>query len=287
MRILGVGIATLDLIAEVPAFPAEDAEIRALSLGRRRGGNVTNSLVVLSQLGHRCAWAGALADDPERDAILADLRRHAIDTGPARLFPGSKTPTSLVWSSVATGSRTIVHYRDLPEYPAEAFASLDLAAFDWVHFEGRAVEQLAAMLRRPRREGGPPCSLEIEKPRPGIEALFGLADALLFSRHYAERRGFASAPELLRAVAAEHPATPLFCAWGAQGGHALVSGQPLHSPACPPPRLVDSLGAGDVFNGGIIHGLVNRWPARQALELACRLAGVKCGQRGFEGLADA
>ena len=286
MRILGVGIATLDLIAQVDAYPVEDAEVRALDLRRVRGGNATNTLVALSQLGHGCAWAGTLADEPDQRHILDDLARHSIGTTTVKHFPACKTPTSLVLLSKDNGSRTIVHYRDLPEYPAEAFAQLDLTTYDWIHFEGRNVDQLAIMLRMFKASGGSGCSLEIEKPRPGIEQLFDLADTLLFSRHYARNRGFASGPDFLHDVAAEYPETSLFCAWGDQGGWALAEGRLHQGPVYKPERLVDTLGAGDVFNAGVIHGLVTGQGVTQALALACRLAGKKCGQWGFDGLVD-
>ena len=52
-RILGIGIATLDVINIVDEYPREDDEIRANGQRIARGGNVTNTLVVLSQLGHQ------------------------------------------------------------------------------------------------------------------------------------------------------------------------------------------------------------------------------------------
>ncbi|AFL74389.1 sugar kinase, ribokinase [Thiocystis violascens DSM 198] len=111
-RILGVGIATLDLINEVDAYPAEDAEIRALSQRRARGGNVTNSLSLLAQFGHRCRWAGTLADDPASAAILADLACHGVDASQAVRVRNAVTPTSYIALSRArNGSST----RSAPE----------------------------------------------------------------------------------------------------------------------------------------------------------------------------
>jgi ketohexokinase len=67
-HILGIGIATLDIINSVDGYPAEDTEVRALRQQLRRGGNCTNTLAVLSQLGHRCAWGGVLAAEPNISA---------------------------------------------------------------------------------------------------------------------------------------------------------------------------------------------------------------------------
>ncbi len=79
MRVLGVGVATLDIINTVDHYPNEDDEMRALSQRIARGGNAANMLVVLSQLGHRCDWSGSIADEPDSRHILEDLARYAVD----------------------------------------------------------------------------------------------------------------------------------------------------------------------------------------------------------------
>lgn len=48
----------------------------------------------------------------------------------------------------------------------------------------------------------------------------------------------------------------LVCAWAEEGADALgPDGQLLHSDAFPPPRVVDTLGAGDTFNASVIFSL--------------------------------
>ena len=287
MNILGVGIATLDIVNDVDEYPPENSETRVRNQRISRGGNATNTLVVLNQLGHRCHWAGTLGDDPQSEFIKDDLLRRQVHLEHLTRCTRGRTPTSYVTLNRSTGSRTILHYRELPEYPAEAFLSIDLSTFDWIHFEGRNVDALGDCLRYASGFPGVRISLEVEKPRPGIEPLFSLVDLLLFSRVYARHRGFQRPEMLLEAVYLElgNQAPPLVCAWGASGAAMIgIDGKPEFSPSFPPVRIVDTLGAGDVFNAAIIDQLGRGHSAGDALRFACRLAGSKCGIWGLDAL---
>ncbi len=276
-RILAVGIATLDIVNRVPSYPREDAEVRALSQRRSRGGNATNTLVILSQLGHSTAWAGVLPVEADSDLVLADLALHDVDVSAVARPPAGKLPTSYITLSADSGSRTIVHYRDLPEYGFPDFDEMELQGFDWIHFEGRNLAELKLMLEKTRRLGIP-CSLEVEKPRQGIEALFALPDLLLFSRAWVLAQGFDSPERFLREGIGTGPA---FLAWGAQGAWCrCTDGEILHARA-PAVEVVDSLGAGDVFNAGVIHGLLQGLPLQDVLTQAVKLASAKCGREGL------
>jgi ketohexokinase len=60
--------------------------------------------------------------------------------------------------------------------------------------------------------------------------------------------------------------------------------QVFHVPAFPPPKLVNTVGAGDTFNASVVHQLVSGKPLKDAVTFACKVAGVKCGLDGYEDL---
>ena len=285
-HILSVGIATLDIINIVDHYPAEDEEMRALAQRIECGGNAANTASVLAQYGHQIEFAGTLAHEPDGHRIEQELKTMQVATGFCQHVRQGKSPTSYITLNQQTGSRTIVHYRDLPEYDFQRFQQIPLEEFDWFHFEGRNVPNVKRMLKETRnRRVDQPISLEIEKEREDIEILFPLADILLFSRVYVTTRGFDKPATFFDAIRQVAPEATLVCTWGDQGAWARDhDDQDHHSPAYPPPEVIDTLGAGDTFNAGLIHSLAAGQPLAETLVQACRLAGKKVGQHGFSNL---
>ncbi len=283
-RIVTAGVAVLDIVLSVDGYPRENSKLRASARRVARGGNAANSAVVLSRLGHRCAWAGVLAGDEAARLIQADLAAHGIDSHGARVHEGGATPVSYIIHNRRNASRTVIHYRALPEYRAADFRCIDLTGLHWCHFEGRNPAETMAMLQDARtRNPAVRLSLEVEKPRQGIEALLPLADLILFAREYALARGYASAATFLEAMGDRFPDKPLFCTWGEDGAWARdENGHIHHEPAARPATVVDTVGAGDTFNAGVIDACLQGYTVGVALRRACRLAGAKCGHEGFD-----
>jgi len=221
-----------------------------------------------------------LAEAPESAVIRQDFARHGVDFRSCVCLPG-RPPTSGIQSTSA--SRTIVHYRDLPELDAQQFARIDLASFDWIHFEGRNVPELLKMLARVRAiRPQLQVSLELEKPREGIESLLDKPSLLICSRAYALQCGQTDPHEFLALLHRLAPQADLVVAWGDAGAYGLSrNGIASYSPAFPPGHVLDTLGAGDTFNAGLINALVEGEDLQQALEGGCRLAGKKCGVEGL------
>ena len=296
-KILGVGIATLDIINTVERFPEEDDEIRAIAQTQTRGGNVTNTLVVLSQLGHQVAWAGTLADDDNSQLIRDDLACYSVDISPVQVISQGKVPTSYITLNQQNGSRTIVHYRDLEEYTFESFHKIDLTTFEWLHFEGRNVDQTRQMLEYAQQTvPNIPRSVEIEKTRDNIGVLCSLADLLLYSRSYVQdETGAREIPDssdadsfpmaFLENRVQQVPTADHVCTWGENGAYGVShTGNYSHVPAVKPYQVIDTLGAGDTFMAGLIHGKLAGLDFTDTLNVASHLAGQKCGQHGFKGL---
>lgn len=286
------GTATVDIINTVAHYPREDEELRAISCQLRPGGNALNTSRVLAGLGHQTELLAQIADDSGGRQILHTLDREGIAHGHCPCTSGV-TPTSYITLNSQNGSRTIIHVRDLPELNIGHFKAVPLERFDWLHFEGRNVQETAKMLSHARqRLIDQPISLEIEKPRPGIEKLLPQADLLIFSRVFAESLRFTTPSPFLMAMRTLAPQAAIVCSWGDTGAWALARGkrrteETHYAPAVRPQQVIDTLGAGDAFNAGLIASLGTGATLEEGLNDAVALAGRKVGGQGFDHLKKA
>ena len=284
---VGVGIAALDIINTTDGYPPEDSKVRAIRHDVRRGGNTANILGVLSQLGHECHWCGVLGDDQSSEIIRSDLLKHNINMDYVKVVESGHSPTSYIILNKHNGSRTIVHYRDLPEYAFADFKQYNYSTVDWIHFEGRNIDQTAQCLgyvasRYPHTM----TSLEVEKPHVGIESLFASVKIVFYSRQYALSAGFENAMDFLTQQTWLNNQLICVCSWGDQGACVRnAQGQVYCSPAIKYGEVVDSIGAGDTFNAGFMHAYQINANIQFALEFACSIAGKKCSQYGFDGIS--
>ncbi|XP_046674267.1 ketohexokinase-like [Homalodisca vitripennis] len=88
-----------------------------------------------------------------------------------------------------------------------------------------------------------------------------------------------------RNIALVKPKASVIVAWGESGAAGQVSGgEVVDSPACPPPAVVDTLGAGDTFLAATIVCLSQGYDLRQSIAAGCRVAGAKVGASGFSAV---
>jgi ketohexokinase len=285
-KILGIGNAVMDHVVWMDDYPKENSESRCSGMQERLGGNVVNSLTLLAQMGHQTDWMGTYTKDLMGQQMLKLMTQQGINYESAQYCRQGKTPVSSVWVAHKNTSRTISHYRDLPELSFDHFARTEFEAYDWLHFEARNTEALMGMFNVAKCFlTHQPLSLEVEKDRPLLDKLIPQASVIFFSQSYAHLKGFHHAGEFLKQMHSLAPHAQLFCGWGYEGAYALsAKGVLYHEAATLGLRVIDTLGAGDTFNAGVIDALLRGHSTQEALTLATRLAEKKIQQFGLINL---
>lgn len=306
-RLLVVGTACVDTVDHLGEFPSENSELHSRSRMRRLGGNGANlarsacqfdrlhcTLMYCTTDERSDSNAGFVKQVLEKDGIL-DLG--VLTGGGLGLMPASFVILC------NNGSRTIVHHRSLPELGVDDFQQYYVPfGYTWVHFEGRNVPAVSRMMDT--ISSSCTISLEVEKDRaPGdVLSLLQRAHVVVFGKAFANGRGFKDGPAFLRHIHSrgaelkvkDH--TKLVVAWGEAGAFgcayaAAVTDEAavpvVHAAAGLPPgaAVVDTIGAGDVFNASLIVAFMRGLDLASAMAFACRIASRRCTQQGVENLA--
>jgi sugar/nucleoside kinase (ribokinase family) len=132
------------------------------------------------------------------------------------------------------------------------------------------------------RAHGVPVTCDIDHVTPGTRELLQLVSHPVFAESVpSQLTGVSETERALRALRRVHPG-PLVVTVGEKGAVALEGDTLLAAPGFPV-TVVDSTGAGDVFRGGYIYGIVKGWSLERQLWFANAAAAVSCTRAGAMG----
>jgi len=297
--VLCVGLACVDFVNTVDAYPAEDTLARASDQTVRRGGNASNTASVLATQRVPTGWCGSVGVGPMADLILNELRAFSVTLWHPEPQSDQAQPTSHIVSSSGSNTRTVVLHNTLRELDDRELQQVCVDGLQWLHIEGRPNSSALKALMIRAAAQGVIVSLELEKPRPEDIQLAVHADLVMLSAAFCESCGFAEPLACIDAATADgkiRKSAIAVCTAGEHGAVATRGGKRWSSAAFPPAAVIDTVGAGDTFNAGMIHALHTATQQGvdiathadipgQAIRYACQLAGAKVGMNGYAQLS--
>ncbi|MBT8228049.1 MAG: sugar kinase [Dactylosporangium sp.] len=286
-RVVGIGAVCWDRIGVLDRYPAEDSKAPLLAdppPWESLGGPVPIRLAYLGRLGWPTVLLGAVGGDPAGQAIRRGLALAGVGAE-LDVRAGRASLSSSVWINRSTGSRTIAYATAsgdrLSVTPDRLRGLLAGAAAFTCDAREPEVQLVAADIAR---EMGVPVLLDTGNYRGHTVELVSRADVvqapLAFARDLDGVTDVEIGAKLLRSLGA----TVAVVTDGINGsGYAGPDGAGW-VPAFPV-DAVDTLGAGDVFGGGLVHAHLSGMPCREAVVFASAAAAWKCRCWGKERLA--
>lgn len=273
-----IGVATFDAIAMVRSFPGRDERMIAEDIVFAGGGPAATAAITAARLGVPSAFIGTVGDDVEAELIISGLRHEDVDVSGIMLDRSRRSGASVVVVDASAGTRAICTRPTPPlVIPPGSPAAQLLSAAAWVH-----VDQLgwaAAVSAITTRHGRPKLSVDAGNPIDGfrpsdVDIYAPTIDAL--RRIYGEK----SVDDLLDSAIADGARTVVATRGGEGSIAATADGHHYEAPAHPV-DVVSTLGAGDVFHGALLAGIVHGFALDAALRYANAAAAMSC--RGIDG----
>jgi len=259
------------------------------------GGSELNVCCLLARLGRRVAWVSRLPQGPLGRIVDGEARRHGVDM---RLVRWVDARQGLMFFEAGPQPRNT---RVIYDRKNSAASGMSIADADWpalvaasrrVHLSGitpalsascrELVLEVAALAGRARTRLSYDFNYRATQTTPAeAEAVLAAVAPHLELFIVAERDaqqvlGFAEAGErLAEAIAARYgiPLVALTRSPDADTGDLFLAHGTLRRAPRYPVEIVDRIGAGDSFVGGLIHGLLDGNPDR-AIRLAAYAAAV-------------
>ena len=275
--VVGIGANSVDFVNLLPGYPQQQGSFAKMRIREQTiclGGQMATALATCASLGLTTKYIGATGTDDNGRRLRQELTRRGVDMADA-VIRDAPNQFAVILVDESSGERIVLWDRNerlglrARELPEEAVCSGRL-----VHVDD--VDQAAAISGAElARQAGLPVTSDIDRLNDRTEQLIGAVTIPIFAEHVPEHLTGIKDPErALRKLRQKHDG--LLCVTlGARGALALDGDVPHYSPGFKV-HAVDTTGAGDVFRGGFIYGLLSGWPTERVLRFANAAAAASC-----------
>lgn len=276
---VGFGICVLDYTCLLEKYPKLDEKVELSKFEKHGGGPVPTALATLARLGANTAFIGKVGTDTEGEYIRAELA--ADDVNVAYMVKDSKavTPCAYIWIDKPTGKRSVVLNRhQMTDMTLNEIAPGAVTSGRILLIDGQEVETTIGIMQQAKSDGITVVA-DFGSLRARNEEMLRFVDYPVVSEKFI-RQFFGEidpveAAEKLLQWGAE--AAVVTC--GPKGAFAATRYGNIHQPAFRV-EVVDTNGAGDVFHGGFIFGLIQNWALPKILRFASAVSAIKCTALG-------
>ena len=285
IQVVGLGQVCIDYLGRMGRFPEEDEKIELRDLQMQCGGPAATALVTLSRLGIRTSFFGSISDDCFGKKILDSLHAENIETRHLKISQGFTSQFAFIAITGSLAKRSIFWKRSTAPFllPRE----IDLREFKStkvLHLDSLMIEaDIEAALQA--KKMGIKVVLDAGTMRKGINKLLSLVDVIIASEHFVR-------PIICGDITPEKSVSALkslckgtiIVTLGEKGSIGYFEGETIYQKAYPV-KAIDTTGAGDVYHGAYIYGLLQGWDIRECMRFASAVSALKCQAiGGWDGI---
>ena len=281
--VIGVGANSLDQVYVLPRYPSPDGQSKLPILSHRLspGGQVATTLSTCAAMGLRTAYVGTTGNDEAGRLIRAALDERGVNLRYVVTRVGAN-PFAVILLDERHGERIVLWRREAElaltpaDVPSDVIRDARLVHVDDVD-EATAIH--AASIAR---AAGIPVTSDIEKVTTRTTELVEAVSIPIFAQGVPEAlTGEVDQERALRALRRPHHALLVMTLGGE--GSVLLDGNRVHRAPAFPVTVADTTGAGDVFRGALIVGLLRGDAPEAILRFANAAAALSCTRLGAIG----
>lgn len=275
--VIGLGYATLDTIGLTPQLPQLDEVVLLRDLTRQGGGPVAQALVTLARLGASTGIVSRVGDDEVGQDIRSGLAQEGVDIRHVQVAIGATSTQSMILVDQPTGKRSICAFRGTAgDIVVDDETLAYLCSGRFLHLDGHSPEAATAAAHAAARGGVQVCldagaGAVIDDLLPLVQVSNVVIAAESFAMSISPDGTYATGAAQMLAMGPCVVVVTL----GERGSYTVTANAEF-STAPFPVSVVDTTGAGDVFHGAYLYGLLQDWDLASTAEFAGATAALKC-----------
>ena len=279
--LVGFGICSVDFLGVVEKYPAPGEKIPMTAFAKQGGGLTGTALVAAARLGVKTAYIGKLGEDEYSRFVLEEFQHDGVNVDQVVFAEGAQPPVAFIHVEQNSGERRIARYwKEFDLQPKEIAAEV-IRNSRMLFLEHHFVEAGIFAARLSKQAGGL-VVVDAERNAAGFEPILHAADYVIVSQNFAAQQTGSADPEQSASRLQQKYGGIIVVTAGESGAFCRTPENTFYQPAFPV-EVVDTTGAGDVFHGAFMAGLIEHWPLPKILEFAAAVAAMKC--RGLGGRA--
>lgn len=277
----------VDFLMQTDRIPGTNEMADLHGYSWQGGGKVSTAIAALGRLGAKAGIAGIVGGDAFGRFCIEDFKRHGVDTSRMIVEPDKTTTLSVCIAERETKGRSFLgkwgtcRRLEVGDLDREYITSAR-----YVHLW----QMTPATVRAAEwaREGGARVVFDADVYDGEIEKNLGLIDVFIASEFFYKSMFHDECyEENCRRLREKGPGVVVITL-GDKGSLGLEADTFFEMPAFTGVEIVDTTGAGDVYHGAFIYGLLQGWSAVETARFANAVAAIKCTRPGGRaGIPDA
>jgi len=281
LDVVGVGLSTMDILIRLAEMPTWDKRSTMDQVNFDGGGPTATALCAAASLGAKAGFIGTAGEDWFAEQKRQSLREHGVDI--SRVVPrsGPEKRVVCVYVNANTGDRIFNRmdhfYEDLVQ-PKELdqfyITQADYLLTEGFHSEAAvtAARWMRAAGKRVVLDAAATTSTQIDER---LTDLVPLTDILICGSGFAKALTGEEDPAVAGKAALSFGPDIVVITHGEMGSLLFSNDESLHTPAFDI-DVLDTTGAGDVFHGAFIVGLLKNWDLQKVCIFASAAAAIAC-----------
>lgn len=276
MDVVGIGTPYYDMVINVSKMPGLDGATGANEAFYQGGGKVATAMAAAARLGRSAGMIAKVGENHRGQFIINDFRYNGVDTSAIIVdAPGTSSPFCLSLSEEEHKTRIFIGKEGTAgELLPEEIDYDYLGCAKYLHLEnGRPASAAAALFAR---EHGIVTVMDADNYQEGIVKLLPCLDVFIASEFfYRDMFGDLPYEAGCRKLLEAGPSTAIVTL-GSRGSVGMTAQDGFFRTESFQVPVKDTTGAGDVFHGAYIVGLLEGMNAPECARFASAVSAIKC-----------